>query len=453
MNKYSIVIAPNEDGLGTSAWTVRLAKELYRQTKNHGDDIEIRVIYATEERERFHSNKYEGFPIKPIKLEDILNPIKLIKRGDGSVNIEESIKELIMPYDKSRRDYQRALQQQSILENINMVIDLGVPQITRAVYQENQKRSKPIKMATVFDHAWGLTLRKIFCSDPESRGYKQTIENTLQDIENDESLTMETFLFPEPIAPADYHGYWKKLLGHFPKVIDGTLDGPLSTLSYMNEDISSYLSTLERGNKLPEEIIYKKGRDYAKQLLEIENDDLTLHISGGGTGVWNELIEKIIGKYKEKEPNYNVVIYSPIEAKKLGKATKENKVPKKKEGRITFIGSTYGETHGVIYPAFDAILTRAGGGTVNRAIALRVPLVLIEEEGMWQVEQIRKSCLNMQLIEGDIILNKFKGNPREYIETEDGGLKTFHEQKQKMSQIPYHSEISLVTSLLKMLDK
>jgi UDP-N-acetylglucosamine:LPS N-acetylglucosamine transferase len=38
----------------------------------------------------------------------------------------------------------------------------------------------------------------------------------------------------------------------------------------------------------------------------------------------------------------------------------------------------------VLFSAFDAVLTRAGGGTVNDALAHHVPLLLVEEKHMWQ---------------------------------------------------------------------
>jgi UDP-N-acetylglucosamine:LPS N-acetylglucosamine transferase len=43
----------------------------------------------------------------------------------------------------------------------------------------------------------------------------------------------------------------------------------------------------------------------------------------------------------------------------------------------------------VLFSAFDAVLTRAGGGTVNDALAHRVPLLLVEEKHMWQALQLK----------------------------------------------------------------
>jgi hypothetical protein len=86
---------------------------------------------------------------------------------------------------------------------------------------------------------------------------------------------------------------------------------------------------------------------------------------------------------------------------------------------VTFIGQVHGDTHHVLLPvptapihrrpasclafilggasdsvqvlfsAFDAVLTRAGGGTVNDALAHRVPLLLVEEKHMWQALQLK----------------------------------------------------------------
>jgi UDP-N-acetylglucosamine:LPS N-acetylglucosamine transferase len=45
-----------------------------------------------------------------------------------------------------------------------------------------------------------------------------------------------------------------------------------------------------------------------------------------------------------------------------------------------------------LLPGIDLVITRAGGGIVNDAIACRVPLVCVEEPNHLQVEMIRKNC-------------------------------------------------------------
>ena len=103
----------------------------------------------------------------------------------------------------------------------------------------------------------------------------------------------------------------------------------------------------------------------------------------------------------------------------------------------------------MLFPAFDLILTRVGGDTVNDAIASRVPLVLVEEPGHWQVEQIRQSCLRMEIAEGKSP-SEFQDIGKKCVETEPSKLKDLEQQKQKMERFPNHSEIWLAQELLKL---
>jgi UDP:flavonoid glycosyltransferase YjiC (YdhE family) len=45
-----------------------------------------------------------------------------------------------------------------------------------------------------------------------------------------------------------------------------------------------------------------------------------------------------------------------------------------------------------LLPGIDLVITRAGGGIVNDAIACRVPFVCVEEPNNFQVEMIRQNC-------------------------------------------------------------
>ena len=120
-------------------------------------------------------------------------------------------------------------------------------------------------------------------------------------------------------------------------------------------------------------------------------------------------------------------------------------------GKLIFIGQVEAETHHVLFPAFDVVLTRAGGGTVNDAIACRVPLVLVEEPGMWQVEQIRQSCVALQIAES-VTLEEFKLRGRDCVETDDGQLKRLKEQQERMQRIPNHGEVWLCQELLALIE-
>jgi hypothetical protein len=101
-----------------------------------------------------------------------------------------------------------------------------------------------------------------------------------------------------------------------------------------------------------------------------------------------------------------------------------------------------------VFPAFDLVLTRAGGGTVNDALTCGVPLMLVEEPGMWQVEQIRQSCLRMQVAEG-VKLDDFKKSPRACVESQEGELKKLEDRRARVLALPNHREIWLARELMK----
>lgn len=79
----TIIIAANEDGFGTSAWAVRLVKELALQGEERIS--KIKVVVATPKLENFHKDRYSNLPIdvRIIRLNQGTNRIELIKKRTG----------------------------------------------------------------------------------------------------------------------------------------------------------------------------------------------------------------------------------------------------------------------------------------------------------------------------------------------------------------------------------
>ena len=441
--KRNIIIAPNEDGFGTSAWVVMLAKELSRQP-NVGN---VKVVVATDMREKFHSDKYEDTSnISLIRLQGQPNKIEIPKR-QGAVDIRATIEKCIMTYAQSRVEYATALISEKVIDDTDLIIDFGVPQLMRAAYGR--------RTVMVFDHAWSMSLERIVSSDNSQDLDRSDLISTLENMRNDEALTQTVILFPEPICPFDYHGYWRRLLGTVPEVIPGVLGGPLRTLAYVHDaQYETIHSAFVAGKDEQLQESYKLAKTYARQIIGIDNDERTLFVSGGGTPVWDDILRLMLDEYLAKAPNYNVVIFNPTEAKRRGIELNtetialngmQSTIQRAKWDRcnkITFIETLAGETHHVLFAAFDLVLTRAGGGTVNNAIAFRVPLILVEEPGMWQVEQIRRSCVRMRMAE-EVSLENFMQNSRQCVEDRNGELKDLESQKINMQNIPNHGELWL----------
>src|SRR5919108_893237 len=303
--KLNIVIAPNEDGFGTSAWVVTLAKELSRQP---AVGI-VKVVVATDKREIFHSDKYEDTPnIRLISLRGEPNKIE-IPKSQGAVDAHATIEQGILTYAQSTAEYTTALIDKKVIEDADLIIDFGVPQMMRAAHGRNT--------VTIFDHAWSMSLERIVSSDSTRSLHLPNLDDSLDDIRNDEALTQRVILFQEPICPLDYHGYWRRLLGKMPEVIPGVLGGPLRTLAYVHDPIYERMhSELVEGKvrkQLQEE--HELAKTYAKQILGLDNDERTLFVSGGGTPVWDDVLSTMLDEYQAKTPNYNVVIFNPTEAK------------------------------------------------------------------------------------------------------------------------------------------
>lgn len=438
--RLNIALSPNDDGFGTSAWVVGLAHELARQK----GVAEVVVIVTERPWERFHHDKYEGQPkIRPVILPTDCNNIIVSKNRDGTINVAQTVERCILHYPHSRRAYREAVTTAVDFSQLDLVIDFGVPQLVRVAHEQQRPT------VTVFDHAWSLTLAKI-------AGYQQFTPEVgvcLDEMRLDESLTERVILFEEPVCPQIYHDYWSELVKPAAGLLHGGLGGPLNMLELVTHpQVAAFRAAFAQEGQLPA-AAYGLARTAARRLLAIADERPLLFISGGGTAVWDELLTQLFDSYSQRPPAYHVVVYNPAEAQRRGVVMAAHEVDGCTVMRgqwgasITFVTAVVGQTHLPLFPAFDAVLTRAGGGTVNNALVCRVPLLLVEEAGMWQVEQIRQRCLRLGIAEG-IALEAFKSDPRGCLEAAAGELKPLVGQRQRLQTQPTHGEWALIHDLL-----
>ena len=137
----------------------------------------------------------------------------------------------------------------------------------------------------------------------------------------------------------------------------------------------------------------------------------TVYILGGGTPVWDAKLPEIILQLKEKSLPYNVVVFD--------RNAKPNQYLR--VGHNVFKGGVIdGATVQGLLPGIDLVITRAGGGIVNDAIACRVPFVCVEEPNHLQVEMIRENCEKEGLTR-TIRIDEFRERPiGEIVERELG---------------------------------
>lgn len=430
-----ILLAPNEDGFGTSAWAMALAQALLQQSA----EVHVVILVASEQHYQFHRNWVEAWQRADlVRLALPRSPIQVAKEN-GQVDITRTIDQTILPYTAVRAEYHQLLDRRNLLPEVDMVIDLGVPMLVRAAWLENHRRREiglaPLRTLTLFDHAWSFTLAQIGGQNLPAAARAQ-----LAALATDEALTGEVLLFDEPVAPKPFHLYWRSLRGQPAHVIPGVLGGPGRTLAFAG---------------LPGRDA-AQARQAARALLGISDERPLLFITGGGTAVWHTIMGELLDSYLADPPAYHVVLYNPAEAQQRGVEMRETAVSFANRtcrllwgrlGPLIFIDTIHAETHHVLFAACDLVLTRAGGGTVSDAIAHRAPLLLVEEPGMWQVEQIRESCLELS-IAASTSLTDFHRRGRRLVEDQQGELLILAQARQAMTHIPHHVEDWLVDHIL-----
>jgi hypothetical protein len=452
-----VLLAPNEDGFGTSAWAVRLAKALLRRA---GTDL-CRLVVAVSSRRlvAFLENALAGCAgIEIFLLEGVTDRIELVKNR-GGVEIAPSLTRSALSYPASADQVRAALEKGGLLRDLDLVVDFGVPQVVGAVRARARSDSgrRPtaagtgIRAVTVFDHMWSRTLKELARSArlPEPRWKK--LSAALLRIRKDESSACEVFLLPDPVSPPWVGRAWKTLLGRPASVLAGFPGGPLWTLEFVGDPAFRALwQTVASGAPCPKEA-RSKARAHARRLLGIEDETPILYVSGGGSGVWDELLTGLLDAYLKDPPCYSVVVYAPNEARrrKVEMAWHGN-VLRSQWGpgqRIVFLDRVRGETHHVLFPGFDLALTRAGGGTVADCLSCGVPMVLVEEPGMWQVEQIRLRCRELGLAR-TVSLDAFRARPRTCVESRKGRLVNLRAERERILGLASHGEIRLAEALL-----
>jgi hypothetical protein len=209
-SRDSILLAPNEDGLGPSAFLIRLIPTLLRR-----QGLFIIILVASDRLQRFHEAVVEHnnatSRITVVKLR-LKNDLKLVKRTDGGVDIARSIDQFLLPYNEAADAYKDALAAEGILNRVHTAVDIGVPALCRAIHAHNRASTEVdgiIHMITWFDHSWSLTLQMI--SDSAESGSPSAVQTALSAMRADEVKTDLLLLFSAPIAPPIFRDKWIEL--------------------------------------------------------------------------------------------------------------------------------------------------------------------------------------------------------------------------------------------------
>ncbi|MEZ5403279.1 MAG: glycosyltransferase [Bryobacteraceae bacterium] len=382
-----VLIAPNEDGLGTAAWAVGLGRAFATMPA-----VRVRVVAVKASTAAFLARSLEGSGVEVSRLEGVEGWIELVKRR-GAVDVPASRARLDR-YSTYRTTYARAAA--PYVAGADLVIEMGVPPLAASA-----------TVVTVLDHAWSVTMREIAGE-----------HRALADIENDERRTRSVFLFPAPITGGEFERYWRGT-GADVTVLTGVFGGGEPGI-----------------------------RKAVRRTLEIPSRARCVFVSGGGSGVWNGVLRRLVAASVNATDRYTVV-HAPGEAAHHGLRMRKTQaaggwsVAHCSLGRVIFIGHLHGATHSAITAAADLMVTRAGGGTVNDAIAHRVPLLLMDEPGHWQVERIRQQA-EAAGIARTLPLTLFRRQPGRIAH-----LSRFSRERQRMASFATGGEHSLARLLVK----
>ena len=404
-----IALVPNDDGYGPSALGFYVAKALLLRQ-------EVSLVVRNESAMNLNAVFYKDeINNGRVSLQPTFGGIRLRKTAEG-VDTPATLRDI--------QDYSKRSDKYVIPEDVDAVIDIGTPAAAKAA----RKARKPV--FTIFDHSWGktyeMTLEDFFeatlgLNRTSKTGLidlirtnisKSTLIKAIERIKKDEKNTQAVFLFDSYITPKLFHKHWKSL-GVSIEHIHGVFGGSSVT------------------------------RQEARKRMKIADDTPkdTVYILGGGTPVWDAKLPEIISQLKEKDLKYNVVVFD--------RSAKPNDYIK--VGNNVYKGGAIdGETVQGLLPGIDLIITRAGGGIVNDAIACRVPFVCVEEPNHKQVEMIRQNCERKRLTRTIKIKEFREGNIGQIMEKELGNTDGNRIILEEMNKIKNGTEKAVIERIIEL---
>lgn len=346
-----LLAAPNEDGAGPSAllsYIVRALLELHPG---------LHATVWNQSRQALNESLYQDYIAQGrVNVEPVWNLVQLA-RPAGQVSAPATL-QLLGDYHRQRDEYINKLAE----VEADLILDFGVPAAARWGAEHG------VPSISVFDHSWSRTLEMIAERSTELSAIEQSRWQALvQAIREDEHHTSNLYLFPSMIAPPPFGEYWRApLADERIRLMPGVLGG--------------------RG---------QWSRETAREFLRVTEPGPTILVLGGDSSVWDAPLESLVRAMLVAEGSgeldVNCIVYLPESL--LRHTDLESELEKPQVRRVRRLRFYPGNTIQAILPAIDFLFARAGGGTVNDAIAARTPFVCVREPGQAQVEAILEACL------------------------------------------------------------
>jgi len=345
----------NEDGFGPSALGSYVVKALVARWRSERREP-LKVLLFNRGAEAFNRVVYADWP--EVELRPVDGLLRLVK-PQGEVHLGRTM-ETWAGYGAWREGYIREVAPDVAV--CGATLDVGGPMMVAAA----ARAGKPA--FSVFDHSWAATLRGLCRADcprrlhapPDSRAVKTALR-VASEIEADERLASGVFLFDAYMCPPEFRDHWQAL-GAPVTILPGVFG--------QRRDPAEARSCLNR-------LLTELGQ------APVGSDERLVLISPGGTMVWDDLLPRMIdGFLNQPSAGFTPVLSRP-------NVGSEVKARMRAAGRVRWFDYGPGATQQPLLPAFELVITRAGGGTVNDCLATRTALACVHEP-FWQVALIER---------------------------------------------------------------
>jgi UDP:flavonoid glycosyltransferase YjiC (YdhE family) len=407
-----ILAVPNDDGFGPSALLSYVVKTLLALRPGS------RATIWNRSRADYNRSLYRDFiAAGRVNVEPVGNLLELAKDAStGEVSIAGTLS-LIGDYRAASDRYATGAQ----AGDFDLVVEFGVPAAARWAARLG------IPCVGIFDHAWARTLEMILEDAPSVTSRQRAQWRKLvAAVRRDEAFTRKLFLFPGFISPPLFRAHWRDVapraaVRHFSGVLGGRTAW--------------------------------SGRQ-AREYLGFTTPGRMIMIQGGDTPAWDALLQRLVpallnARAELDARRLNVAFYIPRRIAGRGDIARlADPAMARRHPRVRAFAPVPGGTTQELFPFVDLLVTRAGGGTVNDAVACRTPFVCVPERGHAQVEAILAACLRRGLTR---VVDRaaLEADPVRVILAEFDRTRDNRRMAAAMRQIPNRAEEKLARVILR----
>lgn len=380
MQSKTVYVSVGDDGGGPFALARGIVSGLLEQAKAHSIKLNIIIEGWSGEKEKGRHESLLDYlqPQQYDKGAEFVERNKLIwierDKKKQWVNPEDTKNEVLLKFPEHIKTYLNERSNFQKLSNADLVIGVVDPCIIAAA------KSQGKKSICVTDHTWDVTMRLILEQVSLLDAETQSIIHQIGALYAQADCL---YMWPEPVTPDCPFFEGAKELGVDLRRLPGVLEAPKKSRAAVQESLN----------------IQPKNRNLP-----------TVCLSSGALGALGEIFKKVCESYKEVPPEeYNVVIDAEVDNIRLYPVFQPGYGMLQLRSRpLPLVDQCM---------AYDLLITRAGGGAVNAAIASACPWVSVTEPLHPQVNAIAQCARRLGLARC-IPYEVFEQNPRSVIERE-----------------------------------